>query len=246
MKLTDTIEKEYADLSAEKKTESLQQESVCSKLLSTCKTYLNEIEKRDTLSLPQMFWIKELKVYEEAEKALQGISYCQEDISALCFYMQQFTDIRHANPIGVFFSRLINQDYEKTKTENPYSLVQEFFGIPLSSIGFLNAGAAIIIKGNAGDYIGKDMSSGSILVEGNCKNQVGDKLRGGEIVIQGNVGILLGHEMQNGKITVKGNADREVGQFMNDGIIIVEGEIKRISGAIFGGKIYSKNKMVYP
>jgi formylmethanofuran dehydrogenase subunit C len=95
----------------------------------------------------------------------------------------------------------------------------------------------IVIKGNAGMYVGAWMSGGKITVEGNVDSFAGLQMRGGELIIKGNAGDYLGASyrgdwrgMSGGKIIVEGDAGKEVGVFMSGGEIHVKGNCGAFAG----------------
>jgi|TARA_B100001964_G_C14255874_1_gene612417 formylmethanofuran dehydrogenase subunit C len=136
-------------------------------------------------------------------------------------------------------------------------------------IGQGMSGGEILIKGNAGMYVGAEMKGGTIVVEGDIGSFSGQRMRGGHFIIKGNAGNYLGASyrgdwrgMRGGEITVDGNVGSETGEFMvggkihikgncgpfigihmTKGLIIIEGDAdKRVGAQMVGGTILVNGK----
>ena len=118
----------------------------------------------------------------------------------------------------------------------------------LGSVGYycggFNAGARIVVHGNAGWGVGEAMSDGRIVVHGSTAWSAGAGMRGGTIVIHGDggprtgiamkggdvfvagaVGFLSGFMAHRGKIVVLGGAGDGLGASMYEGRIFVSGDV---------------------
>jgi formylmethanofuran dehydrogenase subunit C len=116
-------------------------------------------------------------------------------------------------------------------------------------IGFGMKNGEIVVKGNAGMYLGAFMEGGRILVEGNVGHFAGLNMRGGEIVIEGNCGDYLcasyrgeWRGMKGGTVIVKGNVGKEIGAYMQKGKIVVEGIADEFAGVCMKGGLIVLNK----
>lgn len=101
----------------------------------------------------------------------------------------------------------------------------------IKRIGQGMTGGEIVIKGDAGLYVGADMRGGRIVVEGDAGAFAGQQMRDGELIIKGNAGNYLGSSyrgnwrgMRGGTIIVEGSAGSENGEFMIGGKIHIKGD----------------------
>ena len=88
----------------------------------------------------------------------------------------------------------------------------------------------LILRGNLGSEVGKELEKTDIFLDGNCEDAIGDSMKSGKIVVNGNCGDALGYSMQGGKILVLGNAGYRVGIHMtqeqdNASVIIIGGSV---------------------
>ena len=89
----------------------------------------------------------------------------------------------------------------------------------------------LILRGNLGSKLGKELEKTDIFLYGNCEDAIGDSMKSGKIVVNGNCGDALGYSMQGGKIFVKGNAGYRVGINMTQerdnasSVIIIGGSV---------------------
>ncbi len=116
-------------------------------------------------------------------------------------------------------------------------------------IGFGMREGEIIVKGNAGMYLGAFMSGGRIVVEGDVGHFSALNMRGGEIFIEGNAGDYLcasyrgdWRGMSGGTVIVKGDAGKELGSYMRGGKIAVEGLADEFAGVCMRGGLIVLNK----
>jgi formylmethanofuran dehydrogenase subunit C len=104
-------------------------------------------------------------------------------------------------------------------------------------IGYRTSSGSVIIEGNAGMYLGEEMTGGSIIVAGDVGSWCGMGMKGGRIEIKGNAGDYVGAGyrgttlgMRGGAILIQGNAGREVGCWMGNGTIRIKGNVGLLSG----------------
>ena len=107
----------------------------------------------------------------------------------------------------------------------------------IRKIGYRTSFSSIVVDGNAGMYVGEEMSGGSILVTGDADSWLGTKMEGGNIEIKGNAGDYVGAGyrgttlgMKGGTILIHGNAGQEVGCWMTDGTIKIKGNTGLMPG----------------
>ena len=116
-------------------------------------------------------------------------------------------------------------------------------------IGFGMKEGEIIVKGNAGMYLGAFMSGGRIVVEGDVGHFSALNMNGGVIEIEGNAGDYLcasyrgeWRGMSGGTVIVKGNVGKELGSYMRGGKIVVEGSADEFAGVCMRGGLVIINR----
>ncbi len=116
-------------------------------------------------------------------------------------------------------------------------------------IGWKLDGGEIVVRGNAGMYLGAFMRDGKIVVEGDVGHFSALNMSGGTIVINGNAGNYLcasyrgeWRGMSGGIVMVKGNVGKELGSYMRGGKIIVEGTADDFAGVCMRGGIVVINR----
>jgi glutamate synthase domain-containing protein 3 len=155
-------------------------------------------------------------------------SYSARDVHRFSKYPYEVKD-REFIHSGVFLSLLVNE-----------SMDSEFeleLGERINYLGRENR-KKIVIKGDAGSYLGYYMQSGEIILEGSAGDRAGSCMNGGRIIIKGEAGSWLGESMQSGEIIVEGNAGAGVGFNMSSGRIIIKGDVSHSLGYnMRGGEI---------
>ncbi|MFH0860858.1 MAG: hypothetical protein V1921_06620 [Candidatus Altiarchaeota archaeon] len=142
--------------------------------------------------------------------------------------------------LGLYVSALVSSSkHSKFRIETPK---------PLNNLGYrLPKGKTLIIGGDAGRHLGS-LNAGQIIVKGDAGDYIGWEMKEGQILVEGNAGMYVGCYMRSGEIQVRGQADPMVGINMTGGFIRVgklsEGE--GISAAYQGGEIWEGNKKVRP
>jgi len=114
-------------------------------------------------------------------------------------------------------------------------------------IGAKMRGGKIVIYGKTGSWIGAEMSGGTIEVHGDAGDYVGARFRGkgseagmtgGMIIIHGNAGVEVGRGMIKGTIMIYGSCLEFLGANMKGGSILVKGNCPgRVGSGMTGGKI---------
>jgi len=165
-----------------------------------------------------------IKAYEVAEKYVKEIDYSSEDIEDFCFALENTQKIPYLipGPAGLYISALCNYAKEAEIVLKLCELKTE-----INLLGFrLTKGKRLVIEGDAGDFTGIGLEGGDMVVEGNAKNWTGAGMRSGKILVKKNIGLHTGEWMMGGEIFVGGRV--------------------RGLGNIVEGKIYEREKLVYP
>ena len=165
-----------------------------------------------------------IKAYEVAEKYVKEVDYTAEDIEDFCFALENTQKIPYLipGPAGVYISALCNYAKEEEIVLKLSELKTE-----INLIGFrLPKGKSLMIDGDTGDFTGIGLEGGELVIEGNAKNWTGAGMRGGKILVKKNIGLHTGEWMMGGEIYVGGRV--------------------RGLGNIVEGKVYERDKLVYP
>lgn len=90
----------------------------------------------------------------------------------------------------------------------------------------------LIVHGDVGAYLGREMSGGTLTVRGNAGPFAASRMSGGKIIVEGDAGDFLGAPMageragiNGGVVHVMGNAGDRAGDQMRRGILLVEGDV---------------------
>lgn len=105
-----------------------------------------------------------------------------------------------------------------------------------------NAGALVVAKAGAGNYVGYGMTAGSVQVVGPAGEGAGAHLHGGAVHIFGDVGGGAGFAMTGGQVVVKGNAGELGGAGLLGGELAVLGNVSGPLGVGMGGGIIFARK----
>ena len=165
-----------------------------------------------------------IKAYEVAEGYIKEIDYTAEDIEDFCFALENTQKIPYLipGPAGLYISALCNYAQEVEIVLNLSELKTE-----INLLGFrLSKNRRLVIEGDAGDFTGIGLEGGELVVEGNAKNWTGAGMRSGKITVKKNIGLHTGEWMMGGEIHVGGRV--------------------RGLGNIVEGKVFEKEKLVYP
>ncbi len=221
--LTELLQKEYIDIEEITKQE-IKQSSHYGIIQTLFEKWISYVKDRKNGGLGESEF---LGAYHCARNILIGANtkYSQGDISTLSLAIPLIDKSNsHWNALflsGLFLSALINNHYENTHTQEPYLIITKAFegegifgGEDYSGpeqIGLRNSGSIIIVDGNVGDYLGKEMDAGKIIVNGMASKYIGIGMTDGEIYIK------------------KGCEEINIAQKINkNGKIVIDGEIKNI------------------
>ncbi len=141
------------------------------------------------------------KFYEKAHELIneKSSSHSQEDITTFSILLDSFEKENNFAYSGIFLSALINNHYDRTKTEEEYKLILSHIHTPLHRIGMKTNGAHIFVEGNCGEEVANGMSSGTITLDGNCELGAGYFMKGGTIQVK-NAGAFFGEDMTGGTL----------------------------------------------
>jgi hypothetical protein len=165
-----------------------------------------------------------IKAYEVAERYVKEIEYAAEDIEDFCFALENTQKIPYLipGPAGLYISALCNYVQEEEILLKLSELKTE-----INLLGFrLPKGKRLMIEGDTGDFTGIGVEGGELVIEGNAKNWTGAGMRSGKILVRKNIGLHTGEWMMGGEIHVAGRV--------------------RGLGNIVEGKVYERDKLVYP
>jgi predicted DNA-binding protein len=165
-----------------------------------------------------------IKAYEVAERYVKEIEYAAEDIEDFCFALENTQKIPYLipGPAGLYISALCNYVQEEEILLKLSDLKTE-----INLLGFrLPKGKRLVIEGDTGDFTGIGVEGGELTIEGNAKNWTGAGMRSGKISVRKNIGLHTGEWMMGGEIHVGGRV--------------------RGLGNIVEGKVYEREKLVYP
>jgi len=189
------------------------------------KSYLRVVEEE----AKDLVWLvnrsRVVKTYDSAVEAIQDISYDQDDIEEFCAELDRSNDIPYmiTGPAGIYASALINQSREE-KIELQLTNFKRTFHF----LGYrLPPGKTLLLKGDAGDFIGAGLA-------------------GGRLVVEGAVGNWCGAGMTKGEIVVTEYTGQKTGEWMRGGEIRVDERIRSMGETPFGGRIYERGQQVYP
>ena len=102
----------------------------------------------------------------------------------------------------------------------------------------------IKINGNAGWFVGDNLTDGEVVVEGSAGDGAGQGIYGGTVVVRKSVGSRTGEIMKNGTIVIGGNSGFMTGIFMMGGRIVILGDVgEDVAESIIRGVIYVKGEV---
>jgi glutamate synthase domain-containing protein 3 len=106
-------------------------------------------------------------------------------------------------------------------------------------LGVLNAGATIKVTKNTGNYVADNMTAGTIIIEGNAGYGAAQYCYGGIVVIHGDAGDFTATMNKGATIIVLGNVGAEAGTYMLDGDLVVIGNAgENFANYLIRGNVY--------
>jgi len=169
---------------------------------------------------------KIIEFYESSNSLITD----RETITAFVSVLKKYEEEKYFDLTGLFLTGLINNIKEKEITLNLTNLDKL-----LGELGRFLRSHTLIVKGNAGNYLGQQMESGEIIVHGDVGDYTGFFMKGGNITVYGNAGDNLGSNMESGRIEVKGNGGMDIGNSMKGGDIVIYGDAKELAGISMKG-----------
>ena len=100
----------------------------------------------------------------------------------------------------------------------------------LDHIGAEMTDGEMLIEGNTGSFLARNMSGGTLQVDGSVNHHAAGAMSGGMLKINGNAGNFLGgalpgatHGMSGGTVIVKGHSRDRSGDRMRSGLLVIKG-----------------------
>lgn len=97
-------------------------------------------------------------------------------------------------------------------------------------IGWQMDSGALVVEGDAGDYVGGAMRGGEVIVRGNARDLAACEMAGGVLTIEGNAGDFAASTlpgsmdgMRGGTLIIKGNVGERCADRMRRGSVIIFG-----------------------
>lgn len=187
--------------------------------------YLKLVEEE----VKELVWLVEhnriLKAYSSALQTIQKFDYDVDDIEELCLELDKGGRIPYliSGPSGIYISALCNNAKEQEIHLRLYELKRTFH-----FLGYrLPEGKTLILEGDLGDFIGAGLS-------------------GGKLIAKGSTGNWAGAGMMDGELCITEHAGQNMGEWMSGGEIHVDGQIRGIGKTIRGGRIYQRDKLIFP
>lgn len=175
----------------------------------------------------------EEKCYATILHRMKNQRYSAKDVEAFSLVLPGFAnEYRFLERAGFFLSAMMNRS-----RDSEFAIHTNQFTEPICYLGYRNS-KNIIVKGNAGGYIGARMRKGSISVDGDAEGSLGCWMKSGSIIVRGNAGSCLGIGMKGGKITIMGDIEDYAGWNQHGGAITVNGNAGMgLGGWMAGGVI---------
>jgi len=106
-------------------------------------------------------------------------------------------------------------------------------------LGALNAGATITVTQDAGRYLADNMTAGLVVVEGRAEYGAAQYGYGGAVVVRGDAGDFTATMNKGATVIVCGNVGDDVGTYMLKGDLIVVGNAgERFANYLIRGSVY--------
>ncbi len=247
MKLTDLIDKEYEtiDSSTIKRNVLENNPNTFGKLVKEYESFLLYAQRTTISEL-------ECKIEKTLPKFFRKHPWTSRNITELSLILKNYEVDAEFVHSGYFLSYLINH-LHLVNSEEKYLIVTKHLNKKINALCKYNE-SDVTIDGNAGDFLCKEMISGTVVLQGdaetfacdymsggivtitgNTKNLPGSYLKGGKIKILKNAGYGAGAFSEGGKILIYGNAESECGYEMIKGIIEVKGNCGDDLGRLMKG-----------
>ncbi len=256
MKLTETIEENYAEVTGKNNLRIIQTNADpnIEKLLDI---YDRSMQRISSANAHDDFLINNVQTdVGSALKYYQSINdpliLSSNLIKEFCFALSSREKEENFEYSGIFLTGLIYRTIKEIK-ETKFTLITSQFEKKIKFLGKSNNGAEIIIDGDSGNMLGKQMRGGSLYVTGNAYGIIGNNLQGGKITIEKDVLPFnnrwevqqsTGSVMMHGIIHILGTCRGTIGENMYGGTVIIEKDILgKISEKFQGGIIYANGNI---
>ena len=176
-----------------------------------------------------LVWLVEhsrvVKAYSAALDIIKNLEYGTDDIEDFCQELDRGERLPYliSGPAGIYVSALCNTVKEDNIRLRLYELKRSFH-----FLGYrLPEGKTLELQGSAGDFTGTGL----------C---------GGKLVVEGSAGNWTGAGAMKGTLFVKDDTGQNTGEWMKGGEIHVGGHIVGLGKSISGGRIFQREKLVFP
>jgi len=106
-------------------------------------------------------------------------------------------------------------------------------------LGVLNDGATIRVTRNSGNYLADNMTGGTVIIEGDAGYGAAQYCYGGTVIIQGSAGDFTATMNKGAVILVNGDVGSEVGTYMLKGDLVVVGNAgDNFANFLIRGSVY--------
>ena len=106
-------------------------------------------------------------------------------------------------------------------------------------LGVLNDGTLIKVTDNAGQYAADNMTAGTLIVEGNAAYGAAQYCYGGTVVVHGDAGDFTATMNKGATVIIAGNVGDEAGTYMLNGDLIVAGDAgENFANYLIRGNVY--------
>jgi glutamate synthase domain-containing protein 3 len=106
-------------------------------------------------------------------------------------------------------------------------------------LGVLNAGGTIIGTENVGDYVADNMTSGTVIVSGDAGFGAAQYCYGGTVIVRGDAGDFTATMNKGATVVVCGSVGDEVGTYMLKGDLIVLGNAgENFANCLIRGNVF--------
>jgi len=165
--------------------------------------------------------------YVEIHRRLKG-GYAARDIQSFILGLPSGEESKpfrafmatDSDRLGLFLSGAVNCPKGRM-----YSLGFDNIGCKLANLGFRNDKGLVISDGRF-ERVGMEARSGMLIVRGNAGNFAGAQMSGGRLVIEGDAGTSLGEGMSGGEISVEGGiahiGEVKGGKIFHKGKLVLE------------------------
>jgi len=169
---------------------------------------------------------KVIKAFALAEPILRALEYDVEDIED--FFIEFRNGDKGSIPMkisgltGIYLSALFNNvPDEKIELDlRPIKQRIDFLGYMLPT------GKTLVLKGDAGNFVGAGLGGGDLYVEGSAGDYSGAGMRAGRLYISHQAGLITGEWKSGGEIHVEGGIG-SLGMHITGGYVYQAGKIKK-------------------